>query len=155
MIRICFVCLGNICRSPMTEFIMKDLVNKKSLQDKFYIVSKATSDEELGNGIYPPVQAKLREKGIPFDEQKRVCCLVEDDRDKFDYIIGMEEYNVQRIERIIGKSSNVYRLLDFTNHPRNVADPWYTRNFEKAYEDILEGCEAFLNYLMAKEKISN
>lgn len=150
MIKICFVCLGNICRSPMAEFIMKDLIVKKNLINSFYITSRATSYEEEGNGIYPPVKEKLKDKKIYFDNQKKATRLEKDDYEKYDYIIAMEERNIINIERIFNKHdpNKIKRLLDYTKNPRDIADPWYTGNFDKTYDDILEGCTFFLDFLI-------
>ena len=149
MIRICFVCLGNICRSPMAEFIMKDLINKNNLSNKFIITSRATSYEEIGNGIYPKAKDKLNEKNVSFDNTKTSICLEKEDLDRYDYIIGMEERNIINIERILGKKDKkIIRLLDYSNNPRDIADPWYTNNFEQTYNDILEGCNFFLDFLI-------
>ncbi len=148
MIKICFVCLGNICRSPMAEFIMKDLVTKKNLTNEFFIESRATSNEENGNGIYPPAQKKLLEKGITFDHSKKSTQLKKSDYDKYDYIIGMEKANIRNINFLFEDSNDkVYRLLDFSNNPRDISDPWYTNDFDKAYDDILEGCTFLLDFL--------
>lgn len=145
MIKIMFVCLGNICRSPMAEFILKDLVRKKNLSDKFYITSSATSSEEIGNGVHYGTINKLNSVGIPIENRKAVK-LTKSDYDKYDYILGMETSNIRNIIRIIGEDSEnkVYRLLDFSDNPRDIADPWYTGNFDITYNDILEGCTAFL-----------
>lgn len=149
MIRICFVCLGNICRSPMAEFIMKDLINKNNLSNKFIITSRATSYEEIGNGIYPKAKDKLNEKNVSFDNTKTSIRLEKEDLDRYDYIIGMEESNIINIERILGKKDKkIIRLLDYSNNPRDIADPWYTNNFEQTYNDILEGCNFFLDFLI-------
>ena len=149
MIRICFVCLGNICRSPMAEFIMKDLIEKRNLTDKFIITSRATSYEEIGNGIYPKAKEKLKEKNISFDNTKTSIPLEKADFDRYDYIIGMEERNIINIERILNKKDKkIKRLLDYSNSPRDIADPWYTNNFELTYNDILEGCNFFLDFLI-------
>ena len=149
MIRICFVCLGNICRSPMAEFIMKDLINKRNLTDKFIITSRATSYEEIGNGIYPKAKEKLKEKNISFDNTKTSIHLEKEDFDRYDYIIGMEERNIINIERILNKKDKkIKKLLDYSNSPRDIADPWYTNNFELTYNDILEGCNFFLDFLI-------
>ena len=150
MIKICFVCLGNICRSPMAEFIMKNLVKEKKLNDMFFIESKATSYEESGNGIYPPAKRKLIEKGIEFSNSKRSIRLQKEDYDQYDYIIGMEKANIVNIKRIVDdKDNKVYRLLDFSSNPHDISDPWYSGDFDKTYDDILEGCESFLNFLFA------
>lgn len=148
MKKICFVCLGNICRSPMAEFIMKDLLIKNNLIDDFLVESRATSYEEYGNSIYPKAKDKLIEKGIAFNHQKKATPLVKDDYKKYDYIIAMEDRNIKDISYIFGESmAKVYRLLDFSNNPRDISDPWYTNDFEKAYQDILEGCLFFLAFL--------
>lgn len=145
MIKILFVCLGNICRSPMAEFVMKDLVNKMGVKDKFYIESAATSYEEIGNEMHYGTIDKLKQKGIPFTNHK-ARRINKDDYKKFDYIIGMEDTNIKNIIKIIGedKEHKIIRLLDFSNNPRDIADPWYTGDFEITYNDILEGCNDLL-----------
>ena len=150
MIKICFVCLGNICRSPMAEFIMKDLINKNNLNNKISVVSRATSYEEIGNNIYPPAREKLKEYNIYYDPNKTSICLEKEDLDKYDLIIGMEERNITNIKRIfnIDNNSKIKRLLDYSNNPRDISDPWYTNNFEKTYNDILEGCSFLLDFLI-------
>lgn len=149
MIKICFVCLGNICRSPMAEFIMKDLIAKNNLLNSIYITSKATSYEEIGNSIYPPAKEKLKEHNIYFDNGKKASRLEKEDLEKYDYIIGMEERNIINIERILGTKDNqkIVRLLDYSPNPRDITDPWYTGDFDKAYDDILEGCTFLLAFL--------
>lgn len=154
MIKVMFVCLGNICRSPMAEFVLKNIVSQKGLSDKFYIQSSATSYEEIGNDIHYGTKDKLIEKGIPFAKRKAKRLTI-DDYSKYDYIIGMEESNIKNIKRIIGEDINnkVCKLLDYTEHPRDIADPWYTGNFEITYNDIVEGCNAFLDYLIEADII--
>lgn len=146
MIRVMFVCLGNICRSPMAEFVLKDMVKKRKIDKEFYIASSATSSEELGNDIHYGTKEKLNSVGIPF-EKRRATKLTKNDYEKYDYILGMEEANIRNILRIVGedKEQKVSKLLDFSNNPRDIADPWYTGNFEITYRDVVEGCEAFLN----------
>lgn len=148
MIKIMFVCLGNICRSPMAEFVLKDMVKKIGLEKEFLIKSSATSSEELGNDIHYGTKDKLIEKGISF-EKRKATKLKKDDYDKYDYIIGMEERNIYNILRIVGedKENKVCKLLDFSNNPRDIADPWYTGNFENTYRDIVEGLEGLLKFL--------
>ncbi|MCM1158442.1 MAG: low molecular weight phosphotyrosine protein phosphatase [Bacteroidales bacterium] len=152
MIKILFICLGNICRSPMAEFLLKDMVKKKGMADRFYIRSCATSAEEIWNGRGNPVhhgtKKKLEEVGISC-EGKSAVQLKRTDYHDYDYLICMDSQNIINIERICGKDreNKVFRLLDFTEDKRDVADPWYTGDFEKTYEDIVKGLEAFLNYL--------
>lgn len=146
MIKVLFVCLGNICRSPMAEFVVKDMVKKQGLEKEFYIESAATSSEEIGNPMHHGTISKLKQMNISFGN-KTARKLTKADYAKFDYILGMETYNIINIERIVGQDTEnkVHRLLDFSEKPRDIADPWYTGNFDKTYEDILEGCIAFLN----------
>ena len=152
MIRVLFVCLGNICRSPMAEFVMKDMVSKRGIADKFYIASAATSTEEIWNGIgnpvYPPARKELAKHGISC-EGKRAVQITKADYGKYDYILGMEQRNIRNILRIVGKDSEgkVKLLLDYSDDPRDIADPWYTGDFETTYSDVVEGCEGFLRYL--------
>lgn len=145
MIKVMFVCLGNICRSPMAEFVLKDLVKKRGLESKFYIESSATSPEELGCDVHYGTVNKLNSLGIKV-EHRSSKLLRKEDYEKFDYILGMETRNIQNILRIVGQDeeNKVYRLLDFSNNPRDIADPYFTGNFDRTYEDILEGCSAFL-----------
>lgn len=158
MIRVLFVCLGNICRSPMAEFIMKSIVSERSLSDRFYIASAATSTEEIWNGVgnpvYPPAKRELAKHGISC-EGKRAVQITKADYGKYDYILGMEERNIRYILRIVGKDPEhkVKLLLDYSDHPRDIADPWYTGNFESTYRDVVEGCEGFLLYLEREGRI--
>ncbi len=148
MIKILFVCHGNICRSPMAEFVMKDLVHKEGLDDYFYIESCAVSREEIGNSVYPPVTKLLNGLGIDCSAKKaRVMTRL--DYDKFDYIIAMDESNLYGIKRIVGEDleHKVHLLLEYTKENRDVRDPWYTRNFDETYRDVLNGCTALLNLL--------
>ena len=148
MTKVLFVCLGNICRSPMAEFLFKDMINKKGLKDKFIIESAGTSNEEEGNSVHYGTKDKLAEVGISVDG-KYARQLIKEDYEKFDYIIAMEQRNIRDIFRIIGedKENKVYRLLDFSNNPRDISDPWYTHNFEITYNDIMEGLESFFKFL--------
>lgn len=148
MIKVLFVCLGNICRSPMAEFLFKDMVKKKKLEKTFLIESAGTSNEEEGNPVHYGTKSKMSELGIS-TEGKYARKLKKDDYDKYDYILAMETRNVKDSIRIFGgdKDNKVHKLLDYSNNPRDIADPWYTRNFEDTYNDIMEGLEAFLEYL--------
>ena len=148
MIKILFVCLGNICRSPMAEFIFKDMVKKENLENSFLIDSKATSFEEMGNDMHYGAKDKLDKEHINYTRRKATR-IVPEDYEKYDYIIGMEDYNVRCINRIVGEDvdNKVFKLLDFTNNPRDIADPWYTGNFEITYDDIVKGCNGLLDFL--------
>lgn len=152
MIKVLFVCLGNICRSPIAEFVMKDMVAKQDIGEKFYIASAATSTEEIWNGIgnpvYPPAKRELAKHGISC-EGKRAVQITKADYEKYDYILGMEQRNIRNILRIVGKDpqGKVKLLLDYSENPRDIADPWYTGNFESTYSDVVEGCQGFLRYL--------
>lgn len=149
MKKILFVCYGNICRSPMAEMIMKKMIKDKNLENLFYIESAATSTEEIGSDIYDLARQKLIEKEIPI-EARRARQLRADDYDNFDYIIGMETSNISAIKNIVGLDHNnkVVRLLDYTDDPRNISDPWYSGKFEEVYNEIYDGCTCFLNYLV-------
>ena len=143
--KILFVCHGNICRSPMAEFVMKDLVRKASREQEFYIESAATSTEEIGNAVYPPARLELAEHGISC-KGKTARQMTRADYDRFDLIIGMDQWNIRNINRIAGgdPDGKVRLLMDFTRRPGEVADPWYTGNFEATWRDVLEGCEGLL-----------
>lgn len=145
MNRILFICHGNICRSTMAEFVMKDIVKKKGISEDFYIESAATSREEIGNDTYPPAKAKLDEKGVAYT--KRAARQIKaSDYDDFDYLIGMDEANRRNIKRAMNGDldNKVSLLLDFTNHPKEISDPWYTGDFETTYREIVEGVNALL-----------
>lgn len=148
MIKILFVCHGNICRSPMCEFIFKDMVRKAGLEDKFFIASAATSAEEIGNGVYPPARKKLAEHGLSC-QGKRARQITKQDYEKYDYILAAENYNIRNMRWKIGDDpeNKVKRLLDYTDNPRDISDPWYTGNFELAYRDCYEGCDALLKFI--------
>ena len=154
MIKVLFVCLGNICRSPMAEFVFKDMVNKRGLAEKFHIESAATSREAIGEGIYYGTKDILKEQGVPFKERK-ARQMTKEDYNKFDFILGMEEKNIINIMRIIGEDpqNKVHRLLDFLEKPRDIVDPWYYGNFDSTYYDIDEGCNKFLEYLSKNKYI--
>ena len=147
-IKILFVCHGNICRSPMAEFIMKDMVEKRRQADRFYIASAATSREEIGNPVHHGTRNKLRQYGIS-TEGKRAVQMTKADYDKYDYLIGMEQWNITNMMRILGSDPErkVSRRLDFGPNPRDIDDPWYTGDFDSPYRDICEGCEALLDYI--------
>lgn len=149
MVRVLFVCLGNICRSPMAEFIMKDMIQKQGLADKIYVESAGTSDEEEGNPVYYLAKNKLDEYGIN-SSGKVARQLKYSDYDKFDYIVGMENTNIRACFRIFGgdNMNKISRLLDFTDRPGDIDDPWYTRDFDTAYSEIYNGCDALLKYIV-------
>lgn len=148
MIRILFVCHGNICRSPMAQYVLQDMVEKRGIADQFYIDSAATSTEEIGNGVHPGTRRKLREEGI-YCGDHRARQLRREDYDRYDYILGMDQWNLRNMKRMLREDPEhkIGLLLDFTGHPRDIADPWYTGDFDATYEDVREGCEALLEYL--------
>ena len=145
MIKILFICHGNICRSPMAEFLLKDIVQKRGVADDFFIASAATSTEEIGNPVHYGTRNKLAQYGIS-TAGKYAVQLRRDDYDKYDYLLGMDEWNIRNMLRILKQDpeKKVHRLLDFSDNPRDIADPWYTGNFDVTYQDIMEGLEAFL-----------
>ena len=152
MIRILFVCHGNICRSPMAEFVMKDLVEKAGLADEFDIASAATSTEEIGNPVYPPTRRELAHHGIGC-EGKRARQLRREDYARYDYLVGMDRANLRNMQRICGgdPEDKLSLLLDYTVRPGEVADPWYTGDFDATWRDVLEGCQGLLG-LLTNEK---
>lgn len=153
MIKIMFVCHGNICRSPMAEFVLKDIVQKKGLEEHFYIASSATSTEEIGNPVHKGTRRKLAEYGISPDG-KCAIQLRRADYEGYDYIIAMDSNNLRNISRIIGHDTDgkISRLLDFTNRPGDIADPWYTGNFDDTYNDVRKGCDALLTKILNERK---
>lgn len=153
MTKILFVCHGNICRSPMAEFLMKELVRQKGLSAQFEIASAATSDEEIGSPVYPPVRALLSDRSISC-KGKTARQLTAADYDKFDYIVGMDSANRRNMLRLFGGDAKgkVSLLLDWTGQNRDVADPWYTRDFHAAERDIELGCAALLEKILQGEK---
>lgn len=145
MTKILFVCHGNICRSPMAEFVLKDLVAKAGREGEFFIASAAATREEIGNPVYPPARRKLAEHGIDC-AGKRAELLTRRDYDRFDRIIGMDRENLYDMKRICGgdPEGKICLLLDYTDRPGDVADPWYTGDFDAAWRDVLEGCQGLL-----------
>lgn len=146
MIKVLFICHGNICRSTMCQYVMQHMVNQANLSDSFYIDSAATSREEIGNPVHHGTQRKLREMGIPCGDH-RARQMRKDEYDSFDYIIGMDSWNIRNIMRILGNDPDgkVSKLLDFTDRVgEDIADPWYTGDFDATYRDAKEGCEALL-----------
>lgn len=153
MTNILFVCLGNICRSPMAEFVFRDLVQKRGLGDRFHIASAATSAEELGNPVHPGTQRRLAQEGIS-TAGKTAVQLTRRDYGKYDLLIGMEQRNLSAMLRILGgdPQGKVRRLLDFTGSSRDISDPWYTGDFDRTYDDVWEGCLGLLEYLEAENR---
>lgn len=155
MHNILFVCHGNICRSPMAEFVMKDLVAKAGLESQFHIESAATSTEEIGNPVYPPARRKLREHGIDCSG-KTARQLTRTDEERFDLFIGMDCANLRNMRRICPNAEGKFHLLlDFTQRPGDVADPWYTGDFEATWQDVLEGCRGLMEYLSRLGRVRN
>ena len=152
MKKIMFVCHGNICRSPMAEFIFKDICKKRGADGFFYCASSATSTEEIwggvGNPIYPPAKAELIKNGIPCNE-RQATLLKKEDYEKYDMFVGMDGNNIRNMHRIFGgdPQNKIKKLLDFTDRGGDVSDPWYSRNFGVAYADIREGCTALFEIL--------
>ena len=149
-IKILFVCHGNICRSPMAEYIMKEKVRKNALSSQFIISSKATSCEEIGNDIYPPAKKILSNFKIPY-EKHYASQVTKDDYDFYDYILVMDYYNLSNIKRIVGfdDKQKIKLLLSFAeNYSGEISNPWYSGNFEKTYQEIMDGCEGLLKYIL-------
>ena len=148
MTKVLFVCHGNICRSPMAEFVMKDMVKKAGLEGQFRIASAATSTEEIGNPVYPPARRKLAEHGIGCDGHA-ARQLTSRDYDDYDLLIGMDQANLRNMRRICGgdPAGKLHLLLDYTHHPGDVADPWYTGDFEATWRDVQAGCRGLLDRL--------
>ncbi|MCR4652927.1 MAG: low molecular weight phosphotyrosine protein phosphatase [Eubacterium sp.] len=157
MIKILFICHGNICRSPIAEFVMKDMVEKEGLSDRFEISSAATSTEEIRNGVgnpvYPPARQIMEEHGI-FCKKKRAQQMKKCDYESYDLLIGMDQANIRNMTRIAGGDPKykIKRLLDYTDAPRDVADPWYTRDFQTTWRDVNEGCRALLEAMQEERK---
>ena len=148
MTGILFVCHGNICRSPMAEFVMKDLVKKAGLEKRFHIESAATSTEEIGNPVYPPARRKLAEHGIGCAGHA-ARQLRWPDYEEYDFLVGMDGANLRNMRRICGgdPEGKISLLLDFTDRPGDVADPWYTGDFEATWRDVLAGCQGLLAHI--------
>lgn len=149
MIKIMFVCHGNICRSPMAEFVFLDMIKKRGLAGKFTAESSATSTEEIGNDIHYGTKRILDKYGVRYTRREAVR-LSRSDYGKYDLFVGMDSANIRNMHRIFGSDPDgkINKLLDFTNRPGDVADPWYTGNFEATYRDVCEGCEALIDYLL-------
>ena len=153
MIKILFVCHGNICRSPMAEMVLKHMTRSRGIAAQFHINSAATSREEIGNGVHRGTRKKLLEVGIPCEDHRAVQMTVKD-YETYDYIIAMDTNNLRNLNYIIGNDHDgkVSLLLDYTNRKgQSIADPWYTGNFDATYRDVVEGCEGFLNYILDAE----
>ena len=148
MIKILFVCHGNICRSTMAEYVMKHLVKNAGLEGEFYIDSAATSTEEIGNGVHHGTRRKLARMGVPCGDH-RARQMTRGDYEKFDLLIGMDNANIRNMTRIAGgdDEGKIRMMLDYTNRPGEVADPWYTGNFDETWDDVFEGCTNLLEQL--------
>ena len=149
MIKILFVCHGNICRSTMAESVLSHMVSQRGLSNDFHIASAATSREEIGNPPHHGTVRKLREEGIPVIPHRAVQ-MTKKDYETYDYLIGMDDWNIRNMQRITGgdPEQKIYKLLEFAGSRRDIADPWYTGNFDVTYADIIEGCEALLEKLV-------
>ena len=147
IIRILFVCHGNICRSPMAEFVLKALAKARGVGDEYYIESAAVSSEEIGNPIYPPVRRCLAQHGVWFDPAKTARKVVPADYGHFDRIICMDNSNLRRLRQIVGDDpeGKVHLMMSYAGEYRDVADPWYTGDFETTFQDVLRACEAMLD----------
>lgn len=154
MIRVLFVCHGNICRSTMSQFVFQHMVNNLGLAKQFYIDSRATSTEELGNPPHRGTIRKMQEMGIPVIPH-RATQISWNDYQEFDYIIGMDKWNMKNLNRMLkgDPDGKVYKLLSFAGSDRDIADPWYTENFDVTYDDVVEGCGGLLAYLREKGEI--
>lgn len=148
MTKILFVCHGNICRSPMAELVFKRMISDRGVSDKFFVESRATSAEELGNPVYPPARRELSRHGIS-SEGKYAIQLTRLDYDKYDLIIGMDSANMRNMHRLFGADpmNKIKKLMEYTDRGGDVADPWYTGDFEVTYRDVCDGCEALLKSL--------
>lgn len=149
MHRVLFVCHGNICRSPMAEFVLKDMVKKRGIADTFTIASAATRTDEIGNRPHYGTVNKLASVNIPIDETKRARQLRASDYDDFDVLIGMDSANIRDMKRMLGgdPEGKVYKMLEFAGEDRDVADPWYTGDFDATYDDVVDGCVGLIAWL--------
>lgn len=149
MKKILFVCLGNICRSPMAEFVMKDLVRQMGIERQFEIASAATSREEVGNPVYPPARRKLAEHGISCDGKTSRQITIDDYR-YYDYIVAMDHSNLRNLKKMLGEDvdNKISLLMDYTTRPADVADPWYTGDFDATWNDVIEGCKGLISTLI-------
>ena len=152
MIKILFICHGNICRSPMAEFVMKKMVEEAGVSHLFEIASAATSKEEIGNPVYPPARRKLAEHGIGCDG-KTARQITRGDYRHFDHIIAMDRNNLRNLRRVIGEDldGKISLMMDYTDRPGDVADPWYTGDFDATWRDVEEGCQGLLRQLLGKQ----
>ena len=154
MLDILFICHGNICRSPLAEFVMKDLTERQGLAGKFQIASAAPSREELGNDIHPGTRRVLEREGIPFSS-RQARQITKSDYEAYDYIIAMDRANLRNLERLLGgdPEGKFFLFLEFAGEHRDIADPWYTGNFDETYRDIKQGCTALLEFLLQQHKL--
>lgn len=152
MVHVLFICHGNICRSPMAEFLFRDLLQKRGLCSLYSVSSAATSREEIGNPVYPAAKKKLTSLGIDC-MGKRARQVTKEDYTTYDYLLVMENYNTKNLLKIIGDDpqKKVFRLLDFSALPRDIADPWYTGDFNTTHKDIMEGLEGFLSHISSEK----
>lgn len=151
MIKILFVCHGNICRSPMAEYVMQELVRRRGLAHEFEIASAATSREELGHDVHAGTKAKLAQVGVPCPP-RRARQMTAQDGAYYDYLIGMDRYNMGNMQRICNKQDahKLHLLLEYAGEARDIADPWYTGNFDETYEDVLRGCQGLLRQILGQ-----
>ena len=151
MVRVLFICHGNICRSVSAQYIFEQLIREKGVEEEFFVDSAATSTEEIGNPIYPPMRSALESHGVPIGSH-RARQVKRHEYEEYDYIIAMDEENVRDMLRLFGgdPDKKIHALLGFAGENREVADPWYTGNFDETYEDVLKGCKGLLQFLEKK-----